>query len=173
MESKVIFSARLISFSAVTEYRVYAKDSDFFFIEIPGMSKVSESMAIHFGLIGLLIRNSMRKKAKAKADLLFQTEGNQDPQHLIGNSKNNFQVHIPEIRDSSLTPPTFFAFHGNQAGRWEFVMRDGKKRKFEIESLDDMKSAVNTLPRFLSGTLRIHVEWNESKKKFQKTNSHH
>jgi len=52
-------------------------------------------------------------------------------------------------------------------------MRDGKKRRFEIESLDDMKSAVNTLPRLLSGTLRVDVEWNETKKKFRKTATHH
>jgi len=116
MESKVIFNARLVSFSAVVEYRVYASDNDLFFIEIPGLSKTSEAMTIHFGLIGLLIRNSMREKAKAKADLLFQSEGNQDPQQLVGKSKNNFQVHLPEIRDSAILPADLSRFSRQPGG---------------------------------------------------------
>lgn len=173
MENQETFNAKFISSMAVRQYRVYARRSDFFFIEVPGLSATADALTIHFGLIGLLVRQSMKKKAKKKAEAMFQSAEHQDPEQLIGQNKNNFKIYIPEIRDSSIEPPVLFAMHGKQAGRWSFSMRDGKKMRFEFENTDDMKSAMNVLPRLLEGTLKVNVEWNEAKKRFQKIKSHH
>lgn len=140
---------------------------------MPGLSTTADALTIHFGLIGLLIRRSMEKKAKQKAAALFQSAEYQDPEALIGQNKNNFKIYIPEIRDSSIEPPALFALHGEQAGRWSFSMRDGKKIRFEFENTEDMKSAMTVLPQRLDGTLKVNVEWNEAKKRFQKIKRHH
>ena len=168
MEKETTFNAKFISSMAVREYRVYARRSDFFFIEVPGLTATADAVTIHLGLIGLLIRRSLKKKAKQKAEALFQSAEYQDPEQAIGQNKDNFKIYIPEIRDSSIEPPALFALHGQQAGRWNLSMRDGKKLRFEFENPDDMKSALNVLPRLLAGTLTVNVEWNEAKKRFQK-----
>src|SRR5258708_1552117 len=160
MENQTTWNAKFGSSLAVREYRVYARRSDFFFIEVPGLTPTADAVTIHFGLIGLLIRRSMKKKAKLKAEAMFQSAEYQDPEKLIGQNKHNFKIYIPEIRDSSIEPPALFAMHGQQAGRWNFAMRDGKKMRFEFENLDDMKSAMNVLPGLLDGTLKVNVEWN-------------
>jgi hypothetical protein len=72
------------------------------------------------------------------------------------------------LRDSVIEPPSFFAFHGKQAGRWNFSLRDGKKMRFEFENTDEMKAALDALPRLLNATLQVNVEWDETKKRFQK-----
>jgi hypothetical protein len=63
--------------------------------------------------------------------------------------------------------------HGKQAGRWNFSLRDGKKMRFEFENSDELKAALDVLPRLLNATLRVNVEWNEMKKRFQKIKHHH
>src|SRR5258708_35522695 len=104
MENQTTFNAKFVSSLAVREYRVYARRSDFFFIEVPGLTPTADAMTIHFGLIGLLVRRSMKKKAKLKAEALFQSAEYHDPEHVIGHNKNNFKIFIPEIRDSSVEP---------------------------------------------------------------------
>ena len=95
------------------------------------------------------------------------------PQELLRENKNNFKVYIPELRDSAIEPPSFFTLHGKQAGRWNFSLRDGKKMRFEFENSDELKAALDVLPRLLNATLRVNVEWNEIKKRFQKIKHHH
>ena len=87
---------------------------------------------------------------------------------MLRENKTNFKVFIPEITEAAVEPPSFFALRGKQAGRWNFNLRDGKKFKFEFENVGTMQAALDLLSRPLNGTLRINVEWNEPKKKFQK-----
>jgi hypothetical protein len=87
---------------------------------------------------------------------------------LLRENKTNFKVFIPEISEAVINPPSFFAMHGKQAGRWNFKLRDGKKFRFEFENADEMKIALDVLPGLLDATLRVNVEWSEPKKKFQK-----
>jgi hypothetical protein len=162
------FNAKFVSMSAVREYRVYARRSDFFFIEVPGLSATAEALSIHFGIIGLLVRRHLKKKARKKAELYFQAADLEDPEKLLGQNKHNFKVYVPEIRESSIEPPALFAMHGQQAGGWQFSMRDGKKMRFEFVNVDDMKAASTVLPQLLNGTLKVKAEWNETKKRFQK-----
>ena len=67
-----------------------------------------------------------------------------------------------------MEPPSVWALHGKQAGRWNFQTRDGKKFRFEFVTADAMQAALDLLPGPLNATLRVNVDWNESKKKFQK-----
>ena len=62
----------------------------------------------------------------------------------------------------------FLLMHGKQVGRWNFSMRDGRKMRFEFENTDEMKAALDALPRLMNATMRVNVEWDETKKRFQK-----
>jgi hypothetical protein len=167
MENAATFNARLVA-RRDSVYRVYARESDLFFIQLAGLSATADALTIHFGLIGYLIRESMKRRAKKKTEEFLQRAGNQPPEDLLRENKNNFKVYIPEIRDSTIEPPSFFALHGKQAGRWNFSLRDGKKMRFEFENTDEMKAALDALPRLMNATLRVNVEWDETKKRFHK-----
>jgi hypothetical protein len=169
MVTPTTFDAKLVSTHPDRVYRIYVKGSDLFFIQLTGLSTTAEALTIHFGLIGYLIRESMKRRAKKKADAFLQSAGQVEPEELLRDSKNNFKVYIPEIREAAIEPPALFALHGKQAGRWNFSLRDGKKMRFEFENTDQMKAALDVLPRLLNATLTVKVEWDERKKRFQKT----
>ena len=173
MENSATFNARLVSARLDSVYRVYARGNDLYFIQLAGLSTTAQALTIHFGLIGMLIGESMKRRAKKKAEATLQRAGQVDPEELLRESKNNFKVYIPEIRDSAIEPPALFALHGKQAGRWNFSLRDGKKMRFEFENSDELKAALDMLPRLLNATLRVNVEWDEIKKRFQKIKHHH
>jgi hypothetical protein len=58
--------------------------------------------------------------------------------------------------------------HGRQAGRWQLLLRDGRKMNFQFETNEDLKAALDLLSTFLNSTLSVNVEWNEKKKRWQK-----
>jgi hypothetical protein len=173
MENSATFNARLVSTRSDRVYRICVRGNDLFFIQLAGLSTTADALMIHFGLIGYLIRESMKRRAKKKTEEFLQRAGQVDPEELLRENKNNFKVYIPEIREATIEPPSFFALHGKQAGRWNFSLRDGKKMRFEFENSDELKAALDVLPRLLNATLRVNVEWNEIKKRFQKIKHHH
>jgi hypothetical protein len=172
MENSAAFNAKRVSTRSDSVYRVHARGNDLYFIQLAGLSATAQALTIHFGLIGYLIRESLKRRAKKKTEEFLQRAGQVDPEELLRENKNNFKVYIPEICDSAIEPPSFFALHGKQAGRWNFSLRDGRKMRFEFENSDELKAALNVLPRLLNATLRVNVEWNEIKKRFQKIKHH-
>ena len=168
MDNSAAFNAKLVSARRDGVYRVYTRESDLFFVQLAGLSATADALTIHFGLIGYLIRESMKRRAKKKTEEFLQRAGYQDPEELLRENKNNFKVYIPEIRDSTIEPPSWFALHGKQVGRWNFSLRDGKKMRFEFENTDEMKAALDALPRLMNATLRVNVEWDETRKRFHK-----
>ena len=167
MEKSESFDVRLVS-RTDSMYRVYARGNDLYFIQLAGLSATTDALMIHFGLIGYLIRESMKRRAKKKTEEFLQRAGQADPEQLLRESKNNFKLFVPEIRDAVIEPPTWLALHGKQAGRWNFSLANGKKMRFEFENPGEMKTALTVLPRLLNATLRLNVEWDEPRKRFQK-----
>jgi hypothetical protein len=162
------FSARSVSSSFERRYQISAQGSNLYFIQLPGVSETAQALTVHFGLLGILIGESMKKRAQKKAAAAVQSASPQDPEEALRENKHNFKVYLPEIQDAALEPPAFWQLHGKQAGRFRFSLRDGKKQKFEFETPDELKAALDVLPRLLGATLRINVEWDENKKRFQK-----
>ena len=173
MENSATFNARLVSTRSDRVCRIYVRGNDLFFIQLAGLSTTAQALTFHFGLIGMLIGESLKRRAKKKTEEFLQRAGQVDPEELLRENKNNFKVFIPELRDSAIDPPSFFTLHGKQAGRWNFSLRDGKKMRFEFENSDELKAALDVLPRLLNATLRVNVEWDEIKKRFQKIKYHH
>ena len=168
MQKTGSFDARFVSRRVESVYRIYAQASDLYFINLGGLSTVAQALTVHFGLIGMLIGSALKKRAKQKAEAMLQHAEGQDPESLLRENKTNFKVYVPEISEAVIEPPSFWALHGKQAGRWNFKLRDGKKFRFEFENADAMKAALDVLPGLLNATLRVNVEWNEAKKKFRK-----
>jgi len=168
MKKNEFFEAKDVSRNADCLYRVYAQSGEFYFICLGGLGQTAQALTVHFGLLGLLIGSVLKKRAKKQAEAVLQRAEGQDLETLLRENKKNFKVYIPEITDAVVEPPAFFAMHGTQAGRWNFKLRDGKKFRFEFETTGAMQTAMNLLPRLLNATLRVNVEWNEPKKKFQK-----
>jgi hypothetical protein len=104
-----------------------------------------------------------KKKAK---DRLKKIE-RQNPEDLLRENEHNFRLYLAEIRDAVIEAPTFFASSGN-VGRLNLLVRHGEKLKFLFENSTEMKNAVCLLAPLLDSTLRINVEWNEQKQRFQK-----
>ena len=162
------FLARYTSNSSDSTYRIHARAGELYFINIGGLNASTRAITVHFGLVGMLIASAMKKRAKRRTEARLQSAEAQDPEFLLRQDKTSFKVFIPEISEAVIEPPSFFALHGKQAGSWNFKMRDGKKYRFEFENTDTMKAALEVLPGLLNATLRVNVEWDEAKKKFQK-----
>jgi hypothetical protein len=167
MENPETFNVRWVS-RRDNIYRVYARGSDLYFIRLGGLSATTDALTMHFGLIGYLIRESMKRRAKKKTEELLQRAGQVDPEQLLRDNKSNFKLFVPEVREAVIEPPALFARHGRQAGRWNVFLQNGKKMRFEFENTDELKVALNVLPQLMNATLRINVEWDETKKRFQK-----
>jgi hypothetical protein len=173
MENPKTFNARLVSTSSKRVYRVCARGSDLIFIQLAGLSGTARAVTIHFGLLGMWVGELLRRRAMKQGEATLQSAEHRDPEQLLRENENNFNVHIPEIHDSSIEPPALFQLHDKQAGRWNFARRDGKKMRFEFETADEMKTALDVLPRLLKATLKVNVEWDETKNRFQKTKRRH
>jgi hypothetical protein len=168
MPSNDSFDVRYISRRSDNLYRIYVQGSDLYCISLGGVSAVTRAVTSQFGLIGALIAMALKKRATRRTEALLQRVEGQDMESLLRENKSNFKLYAPEISDAAMEPPSFWAMHGKQAGRWNFQTRDGKKFRFEFVTTDAMKAALDILPRLLNATLRVNVEWNELKKKFEK-----
>ena len=168
MQNNSSFDARYASRGGDNLYRIYVRGNDLYFINLGGLGPVAQALTVHFGLIGMLIGSALKKRAKRQTEALLQRPESQDPESLLRENKSNFKLYVPEISEAAMEPPSLWAMHGKQAGRWNFKLRDGRKFRFEFVTADAMKGALDLLSASLNATLRVNVEWNQSKQKFQK-----
>jgi hypothetical protein len=168
MQNAGSFDARFVSGRSNSVYRIYTQASDLYFINLGGLNPAMQALTVHFGIIGMLIGAALKKRAQKQTEAMLRRAEGQDLEFLLRENKSNFKIYAPEISEAAIEPPSFFAMHGKQAGRWNFKLRDGKKFRLEFENTDAMKTALDVLPRLLNATLRVNIEWNEPKKRFQK-----
>jgi len=143
-------------------YRVYPRRDDLFFIVLAeGLSANPQTLTVHFGLLGLLIGAMMKKRAKKKNAAATQRMDQTDPEQLLAENKHNFRLHTSEINEGSIEPRPLITFDGHQVGHWKLLLRDGKKMKFQFENNDEMAAALHALSKFLNGSLKVNVEWDE------------
>lgn len=168
-ETQSAFDVQLISpISSAGAYRVFIERNDLLFIQIEGGTKsVLAAVAPLLGSFGGLIPLALWLFTKKKAKDRLQEIGQQNPEDLLRDSEKNFKLYAAEIRDASIEPPVFISNSG-KAGRLILLARHGGKFKFEFKNAADMNRAIHLLTPLLGSTLRMNVEWNGPKQRFEK-----
>ena len=163
------FNVKLVSpISSAGKYRVFVERSDLLFIQVEGGSRSVLEAAVPFlgpagGIIPLALWLFGKSKARAKLQRL--EEGN--PEELLRESENNFKLNLAEIRDAAIEAPSFFQT-SEKAGRLNFSVRHGEKIKCEFDNAAEINKAIHLLAPLLSSTLKVNVEWNGEKRRFEK-----
>ena len=163
------FNVILVSpLSSAGKYRIFVERSDLLFIQIDGGSKSVLEAAVPFlgpagGIIPLTLWLFNKRKTKAKRKRL--EEG--DPGELLRENENNFKLNLAEIRDAAIEAPAFFQNSG-KAGRLNFSVRHGEKIKCEFDNAAEINKAIHLLAPLLSSTLKVNMEWNGEKRRFEK-----
>ena len=165
----ISFNVKLVSpLSSAGKYRVFVERSDLLFIQVEGGSKsILEAAAPFLGPAGNIIPLTLWlfTKRKTKAKLQRLEEGN--PEELLRESENNFKLNLAEIREAAIEAPAFFQTSG-KAGRLNFSVRHGEKIKCEFDNDTEMNNAIHLLAPLLNSTLKVNVEWNGEKRRFER-----
>lgn len=166
------FNVRFISATSLDRlYRVYFRDSEFYFIRIGGQGGLQEALVHVLGPIGGFIGAFLRKRAEKAMLSLIDTVDQSHPVLHMRKHQHNFKLSPATVRASRIIPPSVLPFHGTQVGRWTMTLRDGRKMTFHFENSEDMKLAVASLPSALGQVLTVDVEWNEKTNTFAKRRS--
>lgn len=169
MGNTPVFNARFISNTSFDKlYRIYVVGDQLFFIRIGGQGGLQQGITHHLGLLGLLVEPLMKKRAEKKEKALIEVIDRTNPEQLLAGHKDNFRLASVALQEGTLDPPSFFATHGLHVGRWQLNLRDGKKMIFQFENAEDMRIALDVLPRLFSSGFHVNVRWNESRKKYEK-----
>ena len=161
-----VFETRQINaLTADRLYRVYADDGRFYLIRVGGQ-QFDVHFAAHFGLLGALIGAMLSRGNKSQEEIAKLDA--QRPSDLLANHKQNFTFVISDVLEATLDPPSLMAQHGPHAGRWTLVLKDGKKRTFQFENIEDMQQAERTLTTALGPMLHVNVMWDAEKERYRK-----
>lgn len=165
------FTVKLVSpISASGTYRVFVERSDLLFIQIAGGTKsVIAALAPVLGPAGGLITFGMwlfaNRNHRERQQKIMEE---QNLEILLRENENSFKLHMAEIREAAIEPSKWLAASGN-AGRLVLRVRHGEKMTFEFKTAEEVANAMQLLSALLGTTLRISVEWNGDKQRFQKT----
>jgi hypothetical protein len=167
--TKTAFNVKLVSpLSSAGKYRVFVERSDLLFIQVEGGSRsILEAAAPFIGPAGNIIPLTLWLFGKIKTKAKLQRLETGDPEELLRESENNFKLNLAEIRDAAIEAPAFFQTSG-KAGRLNFSVRHGEKIKCEFDNATEMNNAIRLLAPLLSSTLKVNVEWNGEKQRFER-----
>ena len=163
------FNVKLVSpISSAGKYRVFVERSDLLFIQVEGGSRsILEAAAPFIGPAGNIIPLTLWLFGKRKTKAKLQRLEAGDPEELLRESENNFKLNLAEIRDAAIEAPAFFQNSG-KAGQLNFSVRHGEKIKCEFDNDTEMNNAIRLLAPLLSSTLKVNVEWNGKKWRFER-----
>ncbi len=164
------FTARVVApFSASGLYRVYVRSNDLIFIQIEGgANSILNSIHGFLGPLGAAIPLFLWLFSRHKARDWNRRLAEADPEDLIREDEQNFRLHLSEIREATLEPPSVWGFNGKQAGRLNLLIRQGEKMKLEFGTPADLEAARQLLASRLPSILHVNVEWDEARRRFQK-----
>ncbi len=163
------FNVKLVSpLSSAGKYRIFVERSDLLFIQIEGGSRsILEAAAPFIGPAGNIIPLSLWLFGKRKTKAKLQRLETGNPEELLREGENNFKLNLAEIRDAAIEAPALFQTSG-KAGRLNLLVRHGEKIKCEFDNAAEMAKAIHLLAPLLNSTLKVNVEWNEEKRRYEK-----
>jgi hypothetical protein len=120
-----------------------------------------------FGLVGALVASAVSAAKKKRAEQYLEGKTLDE---LMTDDKRSFRASASELLDVRIDPSSFWtgAIHSvnAHAGILRFGHPEKRRMTLCIDSVDDMKVAVENIRRTLGGHIAINVEWDERKKKF-------
>jgi hypothetical protein len=164
------FNARAIfALKSDRMYRVYVIQDALYLIRIGGQGGL-DALTLTGGALGGAVGavlSSFLSRNPSKDDRRAASADLQGPQTLLGNHKHNMRVDATDIVETSIEPPAAFPQHGPHVGRWILTTRE-QKLTLQFETREDMVVALEHLPRLFGGQLKVNVEWNPRKGRFEK-----
>ncbi|MGB7746588.1 MAG: hypothetical protein WBN75_04795 [Verrucomicrobiia bacterium] len=166
--TRTAFNVKLVSpISSAGKYRVFVERSDLLFIQVEGGSRsILEAAAPFIGPAGNIIPLTLWLFGKSKTKAKLQRLEAGDPEELLRESENNFKLNLAEIRDAAIEAPAIFQTSG-KAGRLNLSVRHGEKIKCEFDNATEMNNAIHLLAPLLNSTLKVNVDWNGEKERFE------
>ncbi len=165
------FNARLISHGIATgSYRIYLWGQDLVFVHTDKepVSGGVDFIAGWLGPAGALVALAARLWQKKKAATAPAHDVKRGPEDFDRQDENSFSIYVPEVREAALEPASRFAVLEERAGRLDLLVRNGRRVKLELPTVDDVRSVLSLLAPLLKSTLRINVEWDEGERRFRK-----
>jgi hypothetical protein len=172
--TQAAFNARLVSPASLSgKYRIYVRSSNLIFILTEGTANsILNSIHGFLGPFGAVIPLFLWLFSRRKAHEFNRRLEGADPEDLIRENEKNFRLHLSEIRDAIVEPASLFGLSSKQAGRLDLFIRQGERMKLDFESPNELRTALQLLTPLLPSTLRVNVEWDEAKQRFQKNKTH-
>jgi hypothetical protein len=166
--TRTAFNVKLVSpISSAGKYRVFVERSDLLFIQVEGGSRsILEAAAPFIGPAGNIIPLTLWLFGKSKTKAKLQRLEAGDPEELLRESENNFKLNLAEIRNAAIEAPAIFQTSG-KAGRLNLSVRHGEKIKCEFDNATEMNNAIHLLAPLLNSTLKVNVDWNGEKERFE------
>jgi hypothetical protein len=144
-------------------FRVYPTAERVFFIKIGGAKK--QQMAMHFGLIGMLIAHFSQKKEQKKTEQRLAAMTGLRPALLMKEDKANHILQMSEITEPTINPRSFWT--DRKFGSWSFRAK-GKKRVMKFEDASNFREAVRWLGETFGDRLVVKAQWDDLKGKVVK-----
>jgi hypothetical protein len=156
-------------------YRVYVTPEELLFVRAGSAAGFRRSLAMHFGVLGLLIAAAFDPSKKNKSR---QEEMDSKPvEELIGDHKHNFRVSTDGIEEIRLDPPSFWyaAIHSSShhSGIFRLTHREHGRMRLVVIEVKDMKVAVAELSRLFGNRLDLRVYWSERDERFRRRSQEH
>ncbi len=156
------------NWSGNRRYRVYVLRGELVFVYAGSAGDVERAVGEAFGAIGAVIAGAaMSKQQKSQDERL---EG-LDVQQLVAAHKHNFRAAPVHLSECSIDPFSYWiaALYSrpDYAGILRFTHSEKGKIILCIESVGDMKMAIEKVPHSLGSQVAINVEWNPKKKAYR------
>ncbi|MGO8837173.1 MAG: hypothetical protein ACLQAH_17795 [Limisphaerales bacterium] len=165
-----VFNATLTApVSRSGQYRIYVRSGDLIFILIEGTANsILNAIPALLGPFGAAIPFFLWLFSRHKARNWNQRLAEADPEDLIREDEKNFRLHLSEIREATLGPPSSWRLNGKSAGCLNLLIRQGEKMKLELSSPADLETARQLLEPRLPSILQVNGEWDEARQRFRK-----
>ena len=163
------FSVKLVNpISSTGTYLVFVERGDLLFICLEaGSTSILEAAVPFLGPLGGLIPLAGWLFTRRKAKSNLQRFEERDPEELLRENERSFKLHLSEIRDAAIEPPALIAMSG-RTGRLTLTVRHGEAITCEFDDAAELSNAIRWLGVLFNSTLRVNVEWNKEKQRFQK-----
>ena len=165
---RTAFNIKVVSpLPAAGSYRVFVQGGDLIFIQVEsGSNQILNALTPLLGPFGGLANLFGWLFSRHKVNDFNERLQSADPESLLRDSKNNFRLHLAEIRQAVIEPAPASSFSGKEVGRADLTVRQGERWKLGFATRADMDAVWQLLAAGSFTPLRADVEWNDKYRQY-------